>query len=154
MLAYRNRLPYLDWQTDCSGLSCERQEWLFYPASLTEKLKQHCRQFRVEVLAESWIENHTIWRREVCLYGDDVPWIFAQTDVPADTVAQVAQPLPHLGDQPVGLWLFPQNPVRQTLEWAQDFESGCYARRSTLLLRDYPLQITELFLPDFPFFAK
>lgn len=150
---YHALLERLQWQADSALLPERVRNWLSYPDSLTQKLQQHCQDLRVQVLAEQWLSEQ-IWRREVCLHADGVAWVYGQTDVPRETILQVAPDFLHLGNKPIGLWLFPQNPIRQNLEWAFDPESGCYARRSTLLLRDYPLYISELFLPGFPFFAK
>lgn len=160
---YRQLLKQEEWQTDPQQLPTEVAAWLLDTASLTQKLQQICQQLAVQVTAEQWQTDNNpllspssfgnVWVREVCLYCDNHPCIFAQTMLPQETIEQVAQEVLTLGDMPIGLWLFPQNPTRLSLEWTQDHTTGLYARRSLLLLHGYPLAIYELFLPDFPFEA-
>lgn len=142
-------------------------EWLLHTDSLTQKLQQICNALTVEVTRQGWqavgFEQHfanvlpnltacsSCWLREVVLKADGVPVIFAQTVLPEETVNTVAQEVLNWGERPIGLWLFPQQPRRVTLEWQQDQASGLYARRSQLALKGYPLEVRELFLPQFPF---
>jgi chorismate--pyruvate lyase len=149
---YRTMLLRMVWQSETDLLPPPVAEWLFHPDSLTEKLKQHCANLAVAIVSEGWLKNE--WLREVRLHCEKYDWIFAQTTLPRQTIENVAMEIPTLGTTPIGLWLFPQNPVRQSLEWAQDPISGLYARRSTLLLHGYPLEITELFLENFDFQGK
>ncbi|WP_373818393.1 chorismate lyase [Glaesserella sp.] len=162
--AYRNILSRSNWQTDETHLPTVVADWLFHSDSLTEKLQQICPSLSVEVINQGWQavgfdENFAkktkkqtaCWLREVILKCGEQHWIFAQTRLPKITIDNVAQDVLTLGNQPIGLWLFPQNPKRQTLEWQQDLHSGLYARRSLLHLQQYPIEICELFLPQFPF---
>ena len=91
-----------------------------------------------------------VWLREVMLFGDGVPWVFAQTLLPESGARGTAAGLTELGDEPIGPWLFARRTRRQSLQWRRD-EGGLYARRSMLLLEGSPLQISELFLPQFDF---
>lgn len=157
---YRTILSAPNWQTDSHPLSFSLQDWLCHQGSLTEKLQKICPRLRVELIQQGWqavdsSQNFaTYWQREVLLKGEQTPWIFAQTIVPSSTIENVAQPLLALGEQPIGLWLFPQNPARLSLEWRQDPHTELYARRSQLSLQGYPLEIRELFLAQFPFADK
>ena len=117
---------------------------------LTEKIFCEDRDLRANFCPKP-TACEPVWLREVVIYGNGTPWIFAQTRLPQGTVNAVAQEVLNLGDQPIGLWLFPQHPQRLSLEWRQDPQTGLYARRSTLLLNGYPLTIAELFLPEFSF---
>lgn len=154
---YRTLLATSTWQTAETGLPSQVAEWLLHTNSLTEKLQQICQRLDVEVVQQGWqavgFEQYfaKTWVREVVLSGDDKAWIFAQTLLAEETIENVAQAVLTLGNNPIGLWLFPQNPQRLTLEWSQDKQTGLYARRSTLLLKGYPLEIRELFLPQFSF---
>ena len=94
--------------------------------------------------------SERVWLREVMLFGDGVPWVFAQTLLPASGACGAAAGLTELGDEPIGPWLFARRTRRQSLQWRRD-EGGLYARRSMLLLEGSPLQISELFLPQFDF---
>ena len=95
-------------------------------------------------------EPERVWLREVMLFGDGVPWVFAQTLLPESGARGAAAGLTGLGDEPIGPWLFARRTRRQSLQWRRD-EGGFYARRSMLLLEGSPLQISELFLPQFDF---
>lgn len=164
---YRLMLSQSDWHTESSGLSPNVAQWLLHDGSLTEKMQRAWLHFQVKPVREGWQAvdssvffaknppNHTAchWLREVLIESDHQSRLFAQTLIPQVTVEKVAQPALTLGDQPIGLWLFPQQPQRLTLEWRCDRHTQCYARRSTLLLKGYPLEIRELFLPQFPFEA-
>lgn len=162
---YRQILAAADWRQDPHSLSPNVKQWLCHSGSLTEKMLQRCPDLQVEITQQGWQQAgkfcqifspnltacHSVWLREVVISANGKPWIFAQTTLPKATIDAVAQEVLQLGDRPIGLWLFPQNPQRQSLEWRQDPQTGLYARRSNLLLHGYPLTIVELFLPDFSF---
>lgn len=94
--------------------------------------------------------NEDVWSREVLLKDGEKNWIFAQTLVPRSTIENIAQNVLELGNQPIGLWLFSQNPTRTKLEWTQT-ENGLFARRGVYEIRGYSLEIRELFLETFPY---
>ncbi|WP_233113658.1 chorismate--pyruvate lyase family protein [Aggregatibacter actinomycetemcomitans] len=132
--------------------------WLFDKQSLTVKLKQTCARFDVKVRSEKWIEktfeNETAllpagayWCREVLLLGDGKPWIEARTLIP-QTLFVYHQELSMLGKKPIGEWLFQQTPQRRLIQWAQDPQSGLYARRSLFWVQNIPMLISELFLEN------
>lgn len=152
---YRKILNHSHWQTGNSLLPQEIAEWLLHLGSLTEKLQSICPCVQVKVVNEGWQAVNVAeksakhWIREVVLKCGKTDWIFAQTILPQATIEHVAQPVLTLGENAIGLWLFPQNPERISLEWRQEF--GLYARRSELRLKGYPIEIKELFLKDFPF---
>lgn len=153
---YSSILSQVNWQQDSTKLSSLHKDWLMHQESLTLKLQQHYKKVSVKIISQNWIAKNkknltAYWQREVMLLGNDKEIIFAQVNIPKETVDNVAQDILELGDNPIGLWLFPQNPERLNLEWLQDSETGLYARRSTLLLKGYPLDIKELFLPSFCF---
>lgn len=136
-----------NWNEYPLDLPEEISSWLLHSGSLTTKLQQHCRQLKVNIIQQGWQQNH--WLREVLITGDQQNWIFAQTLIPKTTIEQVAENVLTLGDNPIGLWLFPQQPERLTLKWRQDPQTQLYVRQSQLSLKGYPLQISELFLPEF-----
>lgn len=164
---YRAILSQADWQLEPVGLPPLVAQWLLHQGSLTEKMQQSWQDFQVNPLKEGWQavgsdnffannpsdQTACYWLREVLIENLGQARIFAQTLIPQATVENVAQSVLTLGNRPIGLWLFPQNPQRLTLEWRQDSQTQCYARRSTLSLKGYPLEIRELFLPEFPFEA-
>lgn len=164
---YRRALSRPDWHSSPAGLPPAVAQWLLHSGSLTTKMQQNWRAFRVTILRQGWqaVGSDTLftkkppvhtaceWLREVVIESDEQPRIFAQTRLPLTTVEKVAGAVLTLGEQPIGAWLFPQQPQRLSLAWRYDPHSDCYARCSTLSLKGYPLDIRELFLPAFPFEA-
>ncbi|MDH2924792.1 chorismate lyase [Nicoletella semolina] len=154
---YRSILANSIWQTSAKPLSPNVAQWLLHKGSLTEKLQQQCSNLQVKIVQEGWqargmCQNSAeYWVREVLLKCSENDWIFAQTIIPQKTVDAVASSVLNLGEQAIGLWLFPQKPTRLSLEWQQDPKTKQFARRSQLLLKNYPLEIRELFLSHFLF---
>lgn len=156
---YRKILLEAEWHSEPKPLSFTQQDWLLHDGSLTQKLLDVATDFNVEVVQEKWVAknsqnltacNEDFWLREVLLKDGDTNWIFAQTLVPKSTIENIAQNVPKLGNEPIGLWLFSQNPTRTKLEWTQA-ENGLFARRGMYEIKGYSLEIRELFLIDFPY---
>ena len=153
--------------------------WLVEPSSLTARLKRHCSQFRVEVLGQQ-IElcqsheandvikvNEQVLVREVLLYCDDVPQVFARSLLPLSTLTDDEQQLAELGNQPLGQVLF-NNPslVRKNLTIATFDQSSSvgqlvkslsidvddqfimWGRSSLFFVHQKPLMVAEVFLPQ------
>lgn len=152
---YRQQLAEENWQSERGKLPSEVAQWLLHQGSLTEKLKSICHCFQVEVIREQWqiFEKEgteiSTWLREVMLKCGESDWIFAQTLLPQSTVESVGKPVLAMGENAIGLWLFPQNPVRISLQWQKI--NGLYARRAVYDLQGFPIEIRELFLMNFPF---
>lgn len=158
-LTYRQIFLDSNWHSDPKLLSTSQQEWLLHNGSLTQKLYEVATNFNVEVVQEKWVAknsqnltacNEEIWLREVLLKDGETNWIFAQTIVPRSTIENIAPNLVNLGNEPIGLWLFSQNPIRKKLEWAKA-ENGLFARCGVYEINGYSLEIKELFLENFPY---
>ncbi|MEG9488263.1 chorismate--pyruvate lyase family protein [Mannheimia indoligenes] len=156
---YRKILLAAEWHSVPEPLSFTQQNWLLHDGSLTQKLFDVATDFNVEVVQEKWVAknsqnltacNEDFWLREVLLKDGDTNWIFAQTLVPRSTIENIAPNIPTLGNEPIGLWLFSQNPIRKKLEWAQA-ENGLFARRGVYQINGYFLEVKELFLENFPY---
>ena len=163
-----------------SPLSDNLTHWLLDPGSLTARLKQHCQHFRVELLGQqqalcSEFEANELLRtgepvlvREVLLYCDDVPQVFARSLLPLASLTGDEQQLANLGTQPLGQVLF-NNPslVRQRIELSsfgddtgvaklakrlnpneETGEQRLWGRRSIFMLEGKPLMVAEVFLPN------
>tara|TARA_R110001583_G_scaffold3812_1_gene23252 strand:+ start:2591 stop:3193 length:603 start_codon:yes stop_codon:yes gene_type:complete len=157
------------------------QSWLLDPNSLTARLKSHCHQFRVELLGQSieiCQENEAvalipageeILVREVLLFCDEKPQVFARSLLPLSSLTGAEQALANLGTQSLGQVLF-NNPSleRQTIEVAVfdttspvgklakqlSLPEQClsspeklWGRRSIFVLEGKPLMVAEVFLP-------
>jgi len=161
------------------------KNWLLDEGSLTARLKSHCDNFQVKVIGEeeqlcSAAEacdlikvGEPILVREVLLYCDNIPQVFARSLLPLKSLTGKEEALAHLGDQPLGQVLF-NNPSlqRQGLE-ISPFSHGSsmtllaknlsiksgeeqatevkneqfWGRRSIFILENKPLMVAEVFLP-------
>ena len=159
-------------------------DWLLDPNSLTERLKRNCQDFRVEVLGQrvepcaAQEENSDIKAgepvliREVLLYCDDIPKVFARSLLPLSSLTGEEQHLADIGNQPLGQVLF-KNPAlqRRNIEVSFFEHPSCltkliqelnlpvqpllWGRRSVFYLQDKPLMVAEVFLPGaFPYITK
>jgi len=160
--------------------------WLLDEGSLTARLKSRCEKFQVKVIGEqhqlcsakeacNLIKvGEPILVREVILYCDDVPRVFARSLLPLASLTGKEQALASLGEQPLGQVLFNNaSLLRQRLEVSsfncdssvailaqnlfsnthiQDscklFREKLWGRRSIFMLENKPLMVAEVFLPD------
>lgn len=162
--------------SDSCALSEQLQSWLLDPNSLTTRLTSHCHQFRVELLGQkiepcqaheavaAIPEHEKVLVREVLLYCDDKPQVFARSLLPLSSLTGSEQALADLGTQSLGQVLF-NNPSleRKTIEvaefdltssvgkLAQDLQlnitHSLWGRRSIFMLENKPLMVSEVFLP-------
>lgn len=180
------------WQSpsedNLSQLSAILKDWLLDEGSLTARLKSHCLDFQVKVIGErqedcSNLEaceaiklGEPVLVREVLLYCDNVPQVFARSLLPLSSMTGQKESLANLGEQPLGQVLF-NNPSlqRQGLEVSafsgdsrvsqlvknieQESESTIerrvnssnqtlWGRRSIFILENKPLMVAEVFLPS------
>lgn len=165
------------WQSsDSSVLPTHLQSWLLDPDSLTARLKTHCHQFRVELLGQQ-VEHckaheavaaipvgEKVLVREVLLYCDDKPQVFARSLLPMSSLTGAEQALANLGTQSLGQVLFNSPSLeRKTIEVARfDLNTSVgklagdlqlnvthtlWGRRSIFVLENKPLMVAEVFLP-------
>ena len=167
-----------DWQREPHApVADNTASWLFESGSLTRRLKQHCKNFRVKVLAKHelplsqvnpgvFAEDDTMVQvREVLLYCDHVPWVYAQTLMPLNGIPPVIDELITLGEKPLGELIFTvpgmtrsaieaapfdlDSPVGQLSErLAQHGQPKLWGRRSLFHVEDYALLVAEVFLPE------
>jgi len=162
-------------------LSNKMSCWLFDPASLTSRLMAACDgQFRVRVMSQAWgtpmfnelkrlgmRHREMALIREVFLYCDNEPWVFARTVIPRSTLSGKQKYLANLGSRPLGAVLFADPDMRR-----DHFEVACmrpgevlyshanqlsceqpeyiWGRRSAFYLSAKPLLVNEVFLPAIP----
>ncbi|WP_158684632.1 chorismate--pyruvate lyase family protein [Pseudoalteromonas sp. T1lg48] len=150
-------------------------DWLVEPNSLTQRLKSLSEQFAVEVLSERLVAAETYQSdiftcttaqlrvREVILFCDSQPMVYAQSWIPCHAHAEQGVDLTHLGDKPLGEVIF-QDPQlsRQQLQVA-DFSANSdlqaltlsfnlptqplWGRRSRFNLTGQQIMVCEVFLP-------
>jgi len=164
-------------KSKADDLSKQLLTWLLDSGSLTARLKQHSDHFRVEVLgqqvqacpaaeaSEVITEGEQVLVREVLLYCDDKPQVFARSLLPLSSLTGEEQQLANLGTQSLGQVLF-NNPSleRHDIEISMfDVDSSVakfahnlqltvkqplWGRRSIFILENKPLMVAEVFLPD------
>jgi chorismate-pyruvate lyase len=138
------------------------RSWLTERALLTERMRRECgAAFRLQVVDESRTPAGFV--RCIELLVDERPWVYAETTVPADTLAK--QPgLASLGLRPLGEWLQARNDVTRAepefcrtydddpqvgraLARAQLSPQPLWVRRSHIAIGGAPFVLHELFLP-------
>ena len=151
-------------------------DWLLDPNSLTERFKRHSQDFRIEVLGQrvescSELEanrdikaGESVLVREVLLYCDGTPHVFARSLLPLSSLTGEQQHLANIGNQSLGQVLF-KNPdlERRNIEISlfkgpSDLtkliqslnlptQKLLWGRRSLFYLQQKPLMVAEVFLP-------
>nr|WP_297348709.1 chorismate lyase [uncultured Glaciecola sp.] len=153
-------------------------DWLLHTGSLTERLQALTNKFEVKVLGQATIdadpsEQSTLpdyhkhqWQiREVILYGDGKPWVFARSVLPEHLCKTTWATL---GNQPLGQRIFNDNkfvrsefvitPLDRNPITGIDIASPpssnainqLWGRRSAFKIEDWNLLVAEVFLPDCP----
>lgn len=152
-------------------------DWLLDPSSLTARLKIHCDEFRVEVLGQQIIQcskaeanedisaGEEVLLREVLLFCDNKPQVFARSLLPLRSLTGEEQKLAELGEKSLGQVLF-NHPdlIRKHIEIALflpesslsllvnelnlSFTQSLWGRRSVFVLKNKPIMVAEVFLPD------
>jgi chorismate--pyruvate lyase len=152
------------------------RRWLLDQGSLTEHL-QHISAgvFRVQRLRQCWriplpserrlldlAGRQLALVREVALYRDELPWVFARSVIPARTLTGELRHLRHLQNQSLGALIF-QDPSlgRSPFELcllpgdsnyigpSLQQDSTAWARRSRFEVQGKQLLVSEVFLDAF-----
>lgn len=170
--------PWLASEKVSAAIPPDLMPWLTEPDSLTEKLQMAFPgSFRVDVLWHDFAQptqeekerlalpgDEPVLIREVCLYCNEIPRVFARSIIPADTLEGGNESLKTFGAQSLGALLFSHpRSIRGEFELAQaelspgfatelgaSIEEGAkvWGRRSSFLLRNKPLLVAEFFLPS------
>lgn len=140
-------LRQTQWQPTLNAPASLRP-WLTEGGSLTERLKDHSRTFRVQCLHQrvarclsdeaAVIGLHRpgrVWEREVLLRCDNTPVVFAHTVVPMSATAADWPLFSALGERSLGTTLFGDPQVRRgVLEFARLREGHPLAQRAAAAL--------------------
>lgn len=152
-------------------------DWLLHTGSLTERLQALTHNFEVRVLGQASIDadeseqaalvdydKHDWQIREVILYGNGKPWVFARSVLPEHLCKTTWATL---GNQPLGQRIFndhnfvrsefvitqlANNPIAAIEEGAltEHETQVLWGRRSAFQIKDWHLLVAEIFLPDCP----
>ena len=139
------------------------RSWLTTPGLLTERVRAAVGpQFRLRVLEEGLTGDDFVRRIELGRAGE--PWIYAETSVPATTLAQHPW-LATIGERSLGevlaefrgpvtrselefAWLDGDSPlVARAVALAAVAARPLWARRSTIRAGAHPFVVREVFLP-------
>jgi len=127
--------------------------WIRDDQSLTQKLKKRYTDFRVEVHKQEELEiyNHEINLlgneknfivREVSLYGDNQPVVFARSVIPKNAKTDSIM---RIGNKPLGEILFTDpNTLREPIEVT--FQNDIWGRRSVFVMNNSRILVSEFFL--------
>jgi len=158
-------------------LSYPYLSWLLETGSLTARLQKRYRGFSVKPLIVKIAKasrddagllglaaNSMVIRREVFLFGDNQPVVFAQSILPRKSLHGDWRNLGKLGNRPLGATLFANPKVRRTpltykklsanhalyqsaTRYLTEKPAFLWARRSVFSLACASIIVTEVFLP-------
>ena len=136
-------------------------EWLNEEGSITAKISSDSK-FKLKILSDDLsiaedeeylaldIASEEVRIREVVLYGDLVPLVYARSIIPSLTSSKGYPGLGTIGSKPLGDLLFQSELfIKTRREFAQfetSFEDVIWGRRTHYLVRGYPLCVMEVFL--------
>ncbi len=167
----------LIWHTRAPGAKCLFRPWLIEQGSLTKRIQLRCSAFSVrnvqlsqgkacrdEAVLVGLEQREQALLREVYLYCQETPVVFAHSVIPLAGLRGPWQALSGLGNKPLGAALF-ANPVIKRTPLAYKklgprhelYRRACrlldttppflWARRSVFSLKNSPILVTEVFLP-------
>ena len=136
-------------------------EWLNEEGSITTKISSDS-NFKLEILSDDLgiaedeeylaldIASEEVRIREVVLYGDLVPLVYARSIIPNLTSSKGYPGLGTIGSKPLGDLLFQSELFIKTRREFAQFETSSkeviWGRRTHYLVRGYPLSVMEVFL--------
>ena len=170
-LKWKNRRQCID-----KRIPREIHEWLFDASSLTARIIYKCDgDFRVHLLSQQRTTptpdeirvlglryRSQAIIRQVLLYCNDKPWVYARSVIPMTTLVGPLRRLASLGNRPLGAVLFADKSIVrgevEITELKSDHPSylltGCqtgnalWGRRSVFYKYRKKLLVSEFFLPD------
>ena len=172
------------WRGAALGCGAGLAPWLRDRGSLTQRIQQRCAHFAVQgvrsglariALDEAALlgvaSPHLAWSREVFLYADGIPVVFAHSACARQHLRGAWSAVGGLGNKPLGALLFAHplverrplhyralrgaHPLYQRAAAVLGHPPGrLWARRSLFYLHGAPLLVTEVFLPEILRLAK
>ena len=136
-------------------------DWLHEENSITKKISSNA-EFKLEILhddigsaeedeyAALKMSPEEVRIREVLLYGNLLPLVFARSIIPNLTSSKGYPGLGSIGSKPLGDLLFQSKVFVKTKREFAEFKMAnnkiVWGRRTHYLVRSYPLSIMEVFL--------
>ena len=138
----------------------EIRSWLLENGPITKRIKKNG-SFKLQLIQDelSFIEqedadfidctSNEIKLREVILFCNDEPIVFAQTIIPVETISKGLEQLGNLGNKPLGDILFEKDIFTKDKVVYALFknESGIYwGRKAKYLVKGFKFSVMEVFL--------
>ena len=151
------------WVSETKSLEIHSNEilsWLNEPGSITSRIKSFS-NFRLKLLKDgpgevdateddlivSNYEENNI--REVVLYSDEEPLIYAKSIIPLETIRLGLGVLGNLKENPLGDILFSNTEIKKKYMLFAKFQSNekiFYGRKGIYTVKGYPFSVCEIFL--------
>ena len=140
--------------------NAEIKSWLLEQGPITKKIKSIA-EFRLELIQDEFsdatddeilflkIDSEEIRIREVILFGNENPMVFARTIIPNTTIEKGLQELGKIGNKPLGDILFEKDIFsKEDIVFAtfKDEESLFWGRKIKYTVKDQPFSVMEVFL--------
>ncbi|MDP2694858.1 MAG: chorismate lyase [Gallionella sp.] len=172
------------WHGAALGCEADLAPWLRDHGSLTQRIQQRCTRFAVrgvrsglaciapdEAALLGVAPQHLAWSREVFLYADGQPVVFAHSACARQHLRGAWSAVRGLSNRPLGALLFAHPLVerkplhykalrsahplyRRAAAVLSNPPGRLWARRSLFYLHGAPLLVTEVFLPEILRLAK
>ena len=151
------------WMSETKSLDVQNNEilsWLIEPGSITSRIKSFS-DFKLELLRDgpgevdaadddliiaNYKENNI---REVLLYSDEEPLIYAKSIIPLETIRLGLGVLGSLKENPLGDILFSNPEIKKEYMLFSKFELNkkiFYGRKGIYTVRGFPFSVCEIFL--------
>ena len=151
------------WMSEIKSLEVQNKEilsWLNEPGSITSRIKSFS-NFRLKLLRDgpgevdfieddlivaNYEENNT---REVILYSDEKPLIYAKSIIPLATIRLGLGVLGNLKENPLGDILFSNPEIKKKYMLFAKFQSNekiFYGRKGIYTVKGFPFSVCEIFL--------
>jgi len=158
------------------------KNWLLDSGSLTERLQSQCSSFNLTLIGQQHVQitpeefqrvcapqqllNFKEWQvREVILWGDNKPWVFARSIIPQRLCEN---DFTNLNTKPLGQLIFNDKrfermPFEVTnMDSSEAFlaqlhlasDMNLWGRRSVFSFEDLKMSVSEIFLPDSPAYQE
>ena len=151
------------WISETKSLEVRNKEilsWLNEPGSITSRIKSFS-NFRLKLLKDgpgevdiieddlivSNYEENNI--REVILFSDEEPLIYAKSIIPLETIRLGLGILGNLKENPLGDILFSNPEIKKKYMFYAKFQSNkeiFYGRKGIYTVKGYPFSVCEIFL--------
>ena len=151
------------WMSEIKSLEVKNKEiisWLNEHGSITSRIKSFS-NFRLKLLRDgpgevnaaeddliitNYKENNI---REVVLFSDEEPFIYAKSILPLETIRLGLSALGNLNKNPLGDILFSNSEIKKKYMLFAKFESNkriFYGRKGIYTVKGYPFSVCEIFL--------